>query len=135
MPDFEMLIPFVCTGLLFGLMPPASIPPGSAPPNAPQPGTPGGGGLPASNLAAAALVPPGLLAVAVFPPFEIQPPVPVQAVIFSEDRPSRVKRDIYDGYYDAYDRQYQPHYQYEKPSIFDTVTRCKINLYLCSKCF
>lgn len=32
MPDFEMLIPFVCTGLLFGLMPPASIPPGSAPP-------------------------------------------------------------------------------------------------------
>ena len=70
---------------------------GSAPPGSPAPGSPGGGGSPnvGNNPAAAsavALVPAGLTAVAVFPPFLTPRTLPAIAVIFSENS-SRRKRD------------------------------------------
>ena len=109
-------------------MMPNQIMDGMAPPGQPQPGTPGGGGLPASLPAAAALVPLGLKAVAVFPPFERPPRVDVIAAIFSEndtiptdfsnDFYLRKKRDIYDGSYYEYDRQYQP---YSRPSMVESM--------------
>ena len=62
--------------------------PGSALANAPQPGEPGGGGLPTSpspTLAASlALVPAGLIAISVFPPWNFQRTVPAVGVIFEE---------------------------------------------------
>ena len=107
---------------------PNQIMDGQAPPGQPQPGTPGGGGLPASLPAAAALVPDGLKAVAVFPPFNRPPRVDVIAAIFSEndtistdfssDFYSRKKRDIYNGYYYDYDRQYQTN---SRPSMVQSM--------------
>ena len=47
----------------------ANPPPTNVPNNAPQPGTPGGGGVPTGTESILALVPAGLVAVAVFPPF------------------------------------------------------------------
>ena len=62
--------------------------PGTTLAEAPQPGDPGGGGLPTSpspTLAASlALVPAGLLAVSVFPPWTFQRTVPAVGVIFEE---------------------------------------------------
>ena len=101
----------------------------------PRPGEVGGGDLPENNPEAAALAPPGLKPVAVFPPFLNPPDVPVIAVIFSEDRASRTKRDTYDGYYTPYEGQYtsypdnQINYeQYEEPSRFGTLGSGKMNL-------
>ena len=103
----------------------------------PRPGEIGGGDLPENNPEAAALAPPGLKPVAVFPPFLDPPDVPVIAVIFSEDRASRTKRDTYDGYYTPYEGQYssypdnQIYYeQYEEPSRFGSLGSGKMNLYL-----
>ena len=51
-----------------------------------QPGTSGGGGSPnGASLATLALVPAGLNAVAVFPPFATPRTIDAEAVIFSED--------------------------------------------------
>ena len=62
--------------------------PGSALADAPQPGEPGGGGLPTGpspTLAASlALVPAGLIAISVFPPWTFQRTVPAVGVIFEE---------------------------------------------------
>ena len=79
------------------------IEPGNTPPGSPLPDTPGGGGSPnfATNPAAAAavaLVPAGLTAVAVFPPFETPRTLPAIAVIFSEE-PTRRKRETYSSKY------------------------------------
>ena len=81
------------------LMMPAlpAIEAGGAPPGSPTPGSPGGGGSPnvAGNPSAAsavALVPAGLMAVAVFPPFATPRTLPAIAVIFSENS-GRRKRD------------------------------------------
>ena len=73
-----------------------AIGPGNTPPGSPTPDSPGGGGNPniATNPAAAAavaLVPAGLTAVAVFPPFVTPRTLPAIAVIFSEE-PTRHKR-------------------------------------------
>ena len=62
--------------------------PGIIPTNVPQPCEPGGGGLPtvpSPTLAASlALVPPGLIAVSVFPPWAFQRTVEAVGVIFKE---------------------------------------------------
>ena len=62
---------------------------GGAPQGSPQPGSPGGGASPSSGTptatAALALVPAGLQAVAIFPPYEIPRTVPAVSVIFRED--------------------------------------------------
>ena len=62
--------------------------PGTTLADAPQPGEPGGGGLPTSpspTLAASlALVPAGLIAVSVFPPWTFERTVPAVGVIFEE---------------------------------------------------
>ena len=50
----------------------------------PQPGTPGGGGRPTGNEGILTLVPAGLTAVAVFPPFSSIRRTPAEAVIFKE---------------------------------------------------
>ena len=66
----------------------AAIPPGNIPSSSPQPGTQGGGGLPSTpspTLAQSlALVPLGLTAVSVFPPFATPRTVPAVGVIFRE---------------------------------------------------
>ena len=104
----------VAAAILLMMPPPNAIAPGSAPPNAPQPGTPGGGGLP-TNVAnnpcfALSLVPAGLTAVAVFPPFETLRTFNATAVIFSEN-PRRKKREIYEVSSNS-------NKTYEGPSIF-----------------
>ena len=123
----------MAVAMLLMMPPPNAIAPGSAPPNAPQPGTPGGGGLP-TNLAnpslplALSLVPAGLAAVAVFPPFATPRTFNATAVIFSEN-PGRKKRDVYeassnsiyayDNHYNTYDYYDKGSYNYyERPSIF-----------------
>jgi len=60
---------------------------GQAPANQPQPGQPGGGALPALAVAPTvlALIPAGLLPVAVFPPFASPRTTPAECVIFSEN--------------------------------------------------
>ena len=62
--------------------------PGTGLADAPQPGEPGGGGLPTSPsltlLASLALVPAGLIAVSVFPPWTFPRTVPAVGVIFEE---------------------------------------------------
>ena len=78
---------------------PPAIGAGGAPPGSPAPGSPGGGGSPnvVGNPVAAsavALVPAGLTAVAVFPPFETPRTLPAIAVIFSEES-TRRKRETY----------------------------------------
>ena len=105
---------------------PSAIAPGSAPPGVAQPGSDGGGGSP-TNLAnpsaasAVALVPAGLTAVAVFPPFATPRTLPAIAVIFSEAS-SRRKRDIY-SYRNHYDYQYDYYgYEYEKPEKFSLIS-------------
>ncbi len=73
------------------IMNPAAQPtlPGQAPPGAIQPGTPGGGGLPTDTsiptlAQSLALVPLGLQAVSVFPPWVTPRTFPATGVIFSE---------------------------------------------------
>ena len=58
--------------------------PGDIPANSPQPGEPGGGGLPTPGNPALALVPLGLEAVSVFPPFAFPRTVQAIGVIFKE---------------------------------------------------
>ena len=91
----------VAAAILLMMPSPNAIAPRGDPPNAPQPGTPGGGGLPTnlenpSLLLALTLVPAGLTAVAVFPPFETPRTFNATAVIFSEN-PGRRKRDVYEA--------------------------------------
>ena len=58
-----------------------NVPPGNA-----VPGTPGGGGLPATATAPVlALVPAGLIPVAVFPPYATPRTLPADSVIFLEN--------------------------------------------------
>ena len=86
----------VAAAILLMMPSPNAIAPRGDPPNAPQPGTPGGGGLPTnlenpSLLLALTLVPAGLTAVAVFPPFETPRTFNATAVIFSENPGRRRK--------------------------------------------
>ena len=64
--------------------------PGNVPSNLPQPNSPGGGGSPTTSSPtleeSLSLVPSGLVAVSVFPPFETHRTVPAIGVIFSEPR-------------------------------------------------
>jgi len=69
----------VCGGLLL-----ANPPPGNVPGNSPQPGTTGGGAVPTGTEGILALVPAGLVAVAVFPPFLTGRRFDAEAVIFKE---------------------------------------------------
>ena len=55
------------------------------PPGNPEPGTPGGGGAPNTLPEAVALVPVGLNAIAVFPPYNTPRTVPAISVIFAEN--------------------------------------------------
>ena len=58
----------------------------------PSPGTPGGGAPPNNvgiSAIALSLVPPGLVAVAVFPPYETPRTVPAISVIFAENPTAR----------------------------------------------
>ena len=59
--------------------------PSGVPPGNPQPGTPGGGGEPNTLPQAVALVPPGLNAIAVFPPYTTPRTIPAISVIFAEN--------------------------------------------------
>ena len=59
--------------------------PSGVPPSNPQPGTPGGGGEPNTLPQAVALVPPGLNAIAVFPPYITPRTIPAISVIFAEN--------------------------------------------------
>ena len=60
--------------------------PGNVPSNLPQPNSPGGGGSPTTSSPtleeSLSLVPSGLVAVSVFPPFETPRTVPAVGVIF-----------------------------------------------------
>jgi len=58
--------------------------PTNVPSNATQPGSPGGGAQPSGSENILALVPAGLTAVSVFPPFLTPRRVPAEAVIFKE---------------------------------------------------
>ena len=103
---------------------PPAIGAGGAPPGSPAPGSAGGGGSPnvvANPIAASAvaLVPAGLTAVAVFPPFLTPRTLPAIAVIFSEES-TRRKRDTH-GSNHSY---HQSAYSYTKnkiSSIFDDI--------------
>ena len=82
---------------------PPAIGAGGAPPGSPAPGSAGGGGSPnvvGNPIAASAvaLVPVGLTAVAVFPPFLTPRTLPAIAVIFSEE-PTRRKRETHSSKY------------------------------------
>ena len=105
---------------------PPAIGAGGAPPGSPAPGSSGGGGSPnvvANPIAASAvaLVPAGLTAVAVFPPFLTPRTLPAIAVIFSEES-TRRKRDTYGS---KHSYQYSA-YSYTKNkmySILDDILR------------
>ena len=58
--------------------------PGDIPNDAPQPGQPGGGGVPTPGNPALALIPAGLEAVSVFPPWISPRTVPAFGAIFKE---------------------------------------------------
>ena len=58
--------------------------PGDIPNDAPQPGQPGGGGIPTPGNPALALIPAGLEAVSVFPPWISPRTVPAFGAIFKE---------------------------------------------------
>merc|ERR1712223_603139 len=80
-------------------------PPQQVPEQFPQPGTPGGGGRPTGNEGILTLVPAGLTAVAVFPPFSSIRRTPTEAVIFKEAQGTlpgvntgRKKRQVGYGY-------------------------------------
>ena len=91
--DTQAVIPTIAviSAIMLMMPSPNSLPAGQAPASSPQPGTPGGGAIPGGIItpikaAALVLVPLGLIPVAVFPPFEVEPPFPgTVAVIFSEN--------------------------------------------------
>ena len=118
---------------------PPAIGAGGAPPGSPAPGSVGGGGSPnvvANPVAASAvaLVPAGLTAVAVFPPFETPRTLPAIAVIFSEES-TRRKRETHTSKYSYHHSAYS----YAKTKIssilddilmklsnlWDTISECK----------
>ena len=75
----------VAAGALYAIPDlPLTLPSG-VPPGNPEPGTPGGGGPPNTLPQAVALVPPGLNAIAVFPPYIRPRTVPAISVIFAEN--------------------------------------------------
>ena len=101
---------------------PPAIGAGGAPPGSPAPGSSGGGASPnvLGNPAAAsavALVPAGLTAVAVFPPFLTPRTLPAIAVIFSEESQRR-KRDTYPM---TYQQMYRSQFYRRKPTIFTQI--------------
>ena len=55
------------------------------PPGSPCPGIIGGGAPPETNPLAVSLVPPGLFAIAVFPPYATPRTIPAISVIFAEN--------------------------------------------------
>ena len=76
----------VAVGALYAIPDLPLVLPGSGvPPGNPQPGTPGGGGTPNTLPQAVALVPLGLNAIAVFPPYNTPRLVPAISVIFAEN--------------------------------------------------
>ena len=75
----------VAVGALYAIPDlPLTLPSG-VPPGNPEPGTPGGGGPPNTLLEAVALVPLGLNAIAVFPPYNTPRTIPAISVIFAEN--------------------------------------------------
>ena len=70
--------------------------PGDIPNDAPQPGEPGGGGIPTPGNPALALIPAGLEAVSVFPPWISPRTVPAFGAIFKE-LPGKDKQGVQVG--------------------------------------
>ena len=101
---------------------PPAIGAGGAPPGSPAPGSSGGGASPnvlGNPIAASAvaLVPAGLTAVAVFPPFLTPRTLPAIAVIFSEGSQRR-KRNTYPK---TYQQMYRSQFYRRKPTIFTQI--------------